>query len=584
MNIWKLAAGIAPAIVLFAASADAQLCSNSDTGCPLAGNCGPDGTIRRTPVGLPRFSDEDEVASMLTLSVDQFDEAEFLAFEQGLNPNVTGVTLLGVEVRLYSEISGSAYMHRTDPTPGSCSGSWSAGFVVNLGAEPTLGTPPLLSAVEVGEDSVLLSANTPCPQIPNHEYMKNYANVPGAVLNDADCVCVSTPAIVDNYKGAGTVSWDAAINDLSDSDFADCFGNSCFETEALAVVGVEVVYTYCVFSEECPDGDCDPSGCDCDEPSPHYRKPGSLLLYPEFDNREGDMTLFTITNADCDSLGSDVDVEFVFIDHEDCSEFNATITLTPCDTFTAITNFVNPNMEQGYFYAFAKNSNGVPITHNGLIGSAMVISGIEQFDYQVNPVAFLGMTPEGTNTDLDGDEVRDLDGLEYDHSPDTITVPRFMGQGLDALGNGTPINSHLILIGLSGGQDFTTTLCFDVYNDNEEPFSGEYTFYCWEKPTLLQVRGTFANSFLRTTDHDPDEILGAANRRESGWICIDACFAQSQQETIIQPAFYAVLVERIGVYMAADLPFECGRQSNGSLLARGLFGDGDPIPANGDNQ
>jgi hypothetical protein len=283
-------------------------------------------------------------------------------------------------------------------------------------------------------------------------------------------------------------------------------------------------------------------------------------------------------------MGSDVDVEFVFIDAEDCGEFNTTITLTPCDTFTAITNYLNPNMEQGYFYAFAKNEDGEAITHNGLIGSAMVISGIEQFDYQVNPVSFLGMTAAGALTDLDGDDIRDLDGLEYDHAPDTITIPRFLGQGVDALGEGNPVNSHLILIGLSGGQDFTTTICFDVYNDNEEPFSGEYTFYCWEKPTLLEVRGTFANSFLRTTDHDPDEILGAANRRESGWVCIDGCLATSQQETIADPAFYAVLVERIANYSVSDLPFECGRQDNGALLPRGLFGDGDPIPVDGDDQ
>lgn len=350
------------------------------------------------------------------------------------------------------------------------------------------------------------------------------------------------------------------------------------DSDVDARVRVRVQYVICQ-----SDGGGGP-GCVCLQPSPHYRRPGSLLLFPEFDNRDGDMTLITVTNTDCSGTSSDVDVEFVFIDADDCGEFNTTITLTPCDTFTAITNYLNPNMEQGYFYAFAKNEAGEAINHNGLIGSAMVISGIEQFDYQVNPVSFLGIGAPGTITDLDGDGVRDLDGAEYDHAPDTITVPRFLGQGVDALGEGSPVNSHLILIGLSGGQDFTTTICFDVYNDNEEAFSGEYTFYCWEKPTLLQVRGTFANSFLRTTDHDLGEILGAANRRESGWICIDGCFATSQQETIANPAFYAVLVERISNYSVSDLPFECGRQANGALLPRGLFGDGDPNPVDGDNQ
>jgi len=42
---------------------------------------------------------------------------------------------------------------------------------------------------------------------------------------------------------------------------------------------------------------------------------------------------------------------------------------------------------------------------------------------------------------------------------------------------------------------------------------------------------------------------------------------------IQDPAFYAVLVERIGTYGAADLPFELCSQNNGDLLPRSLLGD-----------
>lgn len=572
MNIWKLAAGIAPALALFATSAEAQLCSGSDVGCPVTAAC--EGQIHRTPLGDPRFMDSDEPSSAATLTVDQFDPAVWAAFH---GVPVSDITLLGVEVQLTADTSGIAYMHRTDPAPGSCTANWQIGFATTLDAEPSLGTPALQTNVVAGEDGVLLSANTPCPIDFSHEYQKNYADVAGAVLTDADCVCITDDLLLPNWTGASTVSWTANIFDNSQFTSVDCFGDWCNETQAQSMVSVEVVYVYCVEDDIPP-----PGGCVCRDPSAHYRRPGSLLLYPEFDNREGDLTLFTITNTDCS--GEDVDVEFMFIDADDCSEFNTTITLTPCDTFTAITNVVNPNMTQGYFYAFAKDDEGNAITHNGLIGNAMVISGVEQFDYSVNPVSFLGMTADRAPTDLDDDGVRDLDGLEYDKAPDTITIPRFLGQGVDSMGEGAPVDSHLILIGLSGGQDFETTICFDVYNDNEEGFSGEYTFYCWEKPTLLEVRGTFANSFLLTTDHDPNEILGAANRRESGWICIDGCFATSTQETIADPAFYAVLVERISSYSASDLPFECGMQDNGALLPRGLFGDGDPTPENNDNQ
>ncbi|MCA8982038.1 MAG: choice-of-anchor E domain-containing protein [Planctomycetes bacterium] len=584
MNIWKLAAGAAPAFVLFAASADAQLCT-SGTNCPPVNTCPtvPDATttLHTTVLGDPDYTDEFGPCQapcfvggggLPQLSVKQFDQAAI----EALYPPGSTVTLLNAQVRLSGDLEGDVAFNNRNLTTG-CQVTWDFTVDVELGANGAIGTPALPLSLQVGGLAPLsIAASSTCPAQNLWEYQEMFTPVSAEA-----CLCESDGADLAAWTGGGVITWDLSTQ-ANDSDSSPC-GAICKAYNNNTTVKVEVVYTYCVSTpDECID--CDPSGCDCDEPSPHYRKPGSLLLFPEFDNRDGDMTLITVTNADCDSLGDDVDVEFVFIDHEDCSEFNTTITLTPCDTFTAITNFVNPNMEQGYFYAFAKNSDGDPITHNGLIGSAMVISGIEVFDYQVNPIAFLGMTPDGTNTDLDGDEVRDLDGLEYDHSPDTITIPRFMGQGLDALGDGTPINSHLILIGLSGGQDFTTTLCFDVYNDNEEAFSGEYTFYCWEKPTLVEVRGTFRNSFLRTTDHDPNEILGAADRRESGWICIDACFADSQQETIVQPAFYAVLVERVGIFMAADLPFECGRQSNGALLPRGLFGDGDPNPVNGDNQ
>ena len=39
------------------------------------------------------------------------------------------------------------------------------------------------------------------------------------------------------------------------------------------------------------------------------RNPGSLLLYPEFDNRSGDVTVLTVTNV----ADAEIDVEFMYI-------------------------------------------------------------------------------------------------------------------------------------------------------------------------------------------------------------------------------------------------------------------------------
>jgi len=287
------------------------------------------------------------------------------------------------------------------------------------------------------------------------------------------------------------------------------------------------------------------------------RNPGSLLLYPEFDNRAGDVTVLTVTNT----AASEVDVEFVYIGVEgvggspvNCEEFSRTETLTGNDTLTLLTLAHNPNQERGFVYVFAKDDDG-PAVHNGLIGSALVISGIENFDYSVNPVSF-----EGVGGD-DGDGLRDLDGSEYAGAPGEILVPRFFGQG-------GSFNSELILIGLSGGAAFDTTVELEIYNDNEEMFSAQHTFHCWEKTSLLDISGVFHNDFLaNNTNHDSGEIFGASNY-ESGWFSLHGHTANSSTTSISDPAVYAVLIERANSVGVSDLPFEAGQNLSGALLAR----------------
>jgi hypothetical protein len=321
------------------------------------------------------------------------------------------------------------------------------------------------------------------------------------------------------------------------------------------------------------------------------RNPGSLLLFPEFDNRVANLTLVTVTNTNSDttpvagnSLAGTVNVEFVYVGKYgmtgqvlDCLEFNRTETLTPNDTLTVITSAHNPQMEQGYLYVFAKDRNtGAAKVWNHLIGNEMTIEGITALDYSLNPVSFKGIG-NGTITDLDGDGNRDLDGLEYEAVADEILIPRFLGQG------GT-YDSHLILIALSGGVQFTTIVNFWIYNDNEEAVSAQYTFDCWDRVRLFNLNGVFHEAFLDSTNDAPGEIVGAPSR-ESGWMRVYGGTAYSQAEQIQDPAIYAVLIERIANHGASDLPFESvALQANGSLLPIGIFGDGDPLPVNGDNQ
>ncbi|MBL8858399.1 MAG: hypothetical protein JNL28_07850 [Planctomycetes bacterium] len=304
------------------------------------------------------------------------------------------------------------------------------------------------------------------------------------------------------------------------------------------------------------------------------RTPGSLLVFPEFDNRLGDMTLLTVTNAT--ELGSDVNVEFVYIGRFgptgtqlNCLEYNRTHTLTPRDTLSVVTSAHNPNFAQGYVYVFAKHkTTGAAIVHNHLIGQSLIIDGIQSLSYGTNPFTFLGIGEEGSATDHDNDGLRDLNGLEYTCVGEEMLVPRFLGQSFKAV-------SELILLNLSGGGNFTATVDFLAYNDNEEAFSGQTTFQCWAKRRLSDISGVFNHSFLVSTNHASNEILGASTH-ESGWLRLKGANSYSSAALIAKPAVLVLLVETAGGHSVADLPFETGMNKNGDLVLQGLFGDSTP--------
>jgi hypothetical protein len=380
-----------------------------------------------------------------------------------------------------------------------------------------------------------------------------------------------------------TFQCDDCDNDgVCDQDEVDLAGpNSC---------GPDGTPDDCQFIPDC-DNDgildpCDPDTLTCVCVERNRRCPASLLLYPEFDNRRSNMTLLTVTNTNCDEIQGDVDVELIYINEGNCLENNFTIRLTPCDTYTVITSVQNPNFERGYVYAFAKSvTTGQAMSFNYLIGNVMAIGGIETFDWSINAVAFKGMTGHRSPTDLDNDNVRDLDGQEYWEAPDEILIPRFLGQS-----NSTfigPFRSELVLLNLTGGAQFTTIVDFLMYNDNEEQFSAQREFRCWDRMYLIELNSFFRETFLDALGtNDPGEILGRPVK-EAGWFKFDGNSASSTAEFIVDPAVYGFLVERLNETHAADLPWELCSQDNGDLLPTGIFGDPRPNApggALGDNQ
>lgn len=315
------------------------------------------------------------------------------------------------------------------------------------------------------------------------------------------------------------------------------------------------------------------------------RHPGSLLIYPEFDNRAGDLTLLTVTNTNQDAGfidGTNIQngstrVEFVYIgrygldgEQLDCVEFNRTELLTPNDTLTVIAKAHNPQQAQGYVYVFAKDVlTQRPIVHNHLIGSTLILNGLESIQYGHNAYSLLGIGDDGQETDVDGDGIRDLNSIEYSCTADQILVPRFIGQTVTTRGD-------LVLLNLTGGTEFLATIDFLIYNDNEEVFSAQKIFQCWLKTPLTMISNAFSQSFLANATNDaPNELFGMPSV-ETGWFRMDGRIAVSAAAVFDDPAFLAVYIERISAHSASDLPFEVGSQFNGDLLPTSPFGDESP--------
>ncbi len=305
------------------------------------------------------------------------------------------------------------------------------------------------------------------------------------------------------------------------------------------------------------------------------RNPGSLIVFPEFDSTPGHDTLITITNRRVSSNQGAVRLAFKYVSGvaaTRCEIADRFEDLTPGDSISVLASTHNPGVfHQGFLYVYAVKLVGgenVPIAFDYLAADVVQLDGTLALLYSINPVMFEAKTAFGQPTDLDADGLRDLNGSEYEAAPDRILVPRFLGQASYA-------QSELVLVGLTGGKQFTTLLDFLIFNDNEEIFSAQYAFHCWARVPLLSINGVFGNTFLHAyTDDSANEIIGFA-AQEAGWIQINGNTAWSTLQSFHDPAFLAVLSERGGStgQPSAEPPFYDGVQTNGDLLPSGVLGD-----------
>jgi hypothetical protein len=318
--------------------------------------------------------------------------------------------------------------------------------------------------------------------------------------------------------------------------------------------------------------------------------PGSLLLFPIFDNTPGGTTVITVVNTNGNLnpgpgtlLAGTVDVEYDYIDgtpnptagHPSCAEFNRVARLTPNDSYTVSSNFDNPNAHEGYVYVFAKSpTSGAAISWNYLIGAALVVKHNIGGVFDDNPWVFKAIGADGVATDGNGNGERDLNGTEYEAGPDKIDLPRFIGQS-------TGVQSQLVLINLTGAVQFDATVAFQVYDDDEHAFSAAYTFRCWRKVFLDGpggISGVFNNSFLSLVSS-----VGPINAPfgHMGWMRLDGQIASSTATSIANPMILANLLENIGStnegpgLSAASFPesYVEGTQTNGALISSSILGN-----------
>ena len=381
---------------------------------------------------------------------------------------------------------------------------------------------------------------------------------------------------------SGVVTWQPASSSFRFVPAAGASANISFDYDLCQSCpnetgcGITCTTPCCVRARVYLGGEC---------PTFNRLQPASLLVYPKYDTRPGSLTLLTLVNTDTQASTK---VELRFVEAQACQATSRTFTLTPNDTLTMVASSQAPVGQLGYVYAYAKstvptaaNPGGEPIVFNRLAGQELHLDGAAAIDWSVNAVAFKGIGRHGGPNDDDQDGVRDLnwrfgDGQlsEYEMAPEELHIPRFMGQR-------TADTSRVILLALSGGSSFTTTVSVRGWNDNEQSFSSTYSFVCWAEPLLTQLASITTENGLRSLGDDPQEIFGMTSR-ETGWLTLRGQTAASVMETIQGPAIYAVLVERVDGFAAADLPFErC--QRHGDLLPKGPLGDG-PNPVAGDGQ
>jgi len=254
---------------------------------------------------------------------------------------------------------------------------------------------------------------------------------------------------------------------------------------------------------------------------PNALVPGSCLLYPVVDSRDGagKGTLISVTNT-CSSkmVGpknwryGDVYLHYYYIDGKTCSPSNVqNVWLTPNDTLTVIAGNHNPALQYGYLYIVAEDpESGALINFNYLIGSEIVVDAKQNKLWSIPAIAFESLASNTRMVDSLGRYLADLnqngsfdfDNKEYEYWPDELYISSFFEQDKTFEGE--------LFVVAPFDSFYRVSVNFDYYNNDEQPLSyyGKL-FTCWLNVKLLDISAGFGR------------LNGTASELNTGWARIN---------------------------------------------------------------
>ena len=269
--------------------------------------------------------------------------------------------------------------------------------------------------------------------------------------------------------------------------------------------------------------------------------PGSALIFPIHDSRSL-LTVINVTNTNV-NVGGDVRATYRYVNAQPspdplkaqhCSTVYRGELLTPGDTVSVLTACHDVPNSHGYLVVSANHpSAGFPVSHNHLVGSALVIHP-EGSVYTLQPYTFQAVAPEGMPTDADLDGLLDFDSTEYEALPRMLFADSFLAAS----------SSRLTLLHLSSGLNDDVAVKLDIQNDNEFPLSLTFTFRCWFELPLSQLSGVFSQAFLAGTPNDPDEFdinCDGIGELETGWFRIRPLVSSNGFSSTLDPPVLGAL-------------------------------------------